>query len=153
MWTLALLSSKPIRNHESRKNYKVLFNRRNQRAGETPEMYAAELKRIYDKAYAHRASIIRQEDLLERFLMGLEDNKARVHIELSKDPETIEEAVQEVIAYIEATSYPKTEDIYHNGRNKRVRQIKRNTAFFHYLCLVDSISQTFLGISVGFHFY
>jgi hypothetical protein len=35
-------------------------------------MYAAELKRIYDKAYAHRASIIRQEDLLQRFLMGLE---------------------------------------------------------------------------------
>jgi hypothetical protein len=38
--------------------------------------------------------------------MGLEDNKARVHIELSKDPISIEEAVQEVIAYIEATSYP-----------------------------------------------
>jgi hypothetical protein len=57
-------------------------------------MYAAELKRIYDKAYAHRTSIIRQEDLLQRFLMGLEDNKARVHIELSKDPKTIEEAVQ-----------------------------------------------------------
>ena len=34
--------------------------------------------------------------------MGLEDNKARVHIELRKDPKTIEEAVQEVIAYIEA---------------------------------------------------
>jgi hypothetical protein len=113
--------------YESRKNYKVLFNRRNQRAGETPEMYAAELKHIYDKAYAHRASIIRQEDLLQRFLMGLEDNKARVHIELNKDPKTIEEAVQEVIAYIEATSYPKTEDIYYNGRNKRVRQVKRNT--------------------------
>jgi hypothetical protein len=46
--------------------------------------------------------------------MGLEDNKARVHIELNKDPKTIEEAVQEVIAYIEATSYPKTEDIYYN---------------------------------------
>jgi hypothetical protein len=90
-------------------------------------MYAAELKHIYDKAYAHRASIIRQEDLLQRFLMGLEDNKARVHIELNKDPKTIEEAVQEVIAYIEATSYPKTEDIYYNGRNKRVRQVKRNT--------------------------
>jgi hypothetical protein len=66
--------------YESGKNYKVLFNRRNQRAGETPEMYAAELQHIYDKAYAHRASIIRQEDLLQRFLMGLEDNKARVHI-------------------------------------------------------------------------
>jgi LDH2 family malate/lactate/ureidoglycolate dehydrogenase len=59
--------------------------------------------------------------------MGLEDNKARVHIELSKDPKTIEEAVQEVIAYIEATSYPKTEDIYYNGRNKRARQVKTNT--------------------------
>ena len=59
--------------------------------------------------------------------MGLEDNKARAHIELSKDPKTIEEAVQEVIAYIEATSYPKTEDTYYNDRNKRVRQVKRNT--------------------------
>lgn len=59
--------------------------------------------------------------------MELEDTKARVHIELSKDPITIDEAVQKVIAYIEATCYPKPEDTYYNGRNKRVRQVKRNT--------------------------
>jgi hypothetical protein len=60
--------------YESRKNYKVLFNRRNQRAGETPEMYAAELKRIYDKGYAHRASIISLKHFLAYLLDFISTN-------------------------------------------------------------------------------
>ncbi|CAC5370532.1 unnamed protein product [Mytilus coruscus] len=72
-----------------KKNYKVLFNRRNQKPGETSETYAAELKRIYDKAYTNRDRKIRQEDLYKRFLMGLSDHKTRVHVELYKDPSTI----------------------------------------------------------------
>ena len=63
---------------ESKKSYRVLFNRRNQKTAETTETYAAELTRIYDKAYPDREPRIRQKDLLQRFLMGLTDNKARI---------------------------------------------------------------------------
>jgi hypothetical protein len=41
---------------ETKKNYRVQFNRLNQKSGETPEAYAAELKRIYDKRIFYNAS-------------------------------------------------------------------------------------------------
>ena len=111
--------------YENKKNYKVQFNRRNQKNGETAEAYAAELKRIYDKAYANRDAGIRQEDLLQRFLMGLSDSQARIHIELTKDPRTIEEAVHEVITYIDTTQ--ESPENYNNRSNRRsVRQVKKN---------------------------
>jgi len=111
---------------ESKKSYRVLFNRRNQKTAETTETYAAELKRIYDKAYPDREPRIRQEDLLQRFLMGLTDNKARIHVELSKDPKTIEEAVQDIITYRETTRDPQPEDHWIRNQKKTVRQVKRN---------------------------
>jgi hypothetical protein len=46
--------------------YRVQFNRRNQKTGETVEIYATELKRNYEKAYTNRDARIRQEDLLQR---------------------------------------------------------------------------------------
>jgi hypothetical protein len=64
----------------------IQFNRRYQKTGETVEIYATELKRIYEKAYTNRDARIRQEDLLQRFLMGIGNDKARIHIELNKDP-------------------------------------------------------------------
>lgn len=111
---------------ETKKNYKVLFNRRNQKQGETSETYAAELKRIYDKAYTNRDRKIRQEDLLQRFLMGLSDHKTRVHVELYKDPSTIEEAIHDVITYLETTSSPQEEQS--GGKfKKQVRQLKNES--------------------------
>jgi len=44
------------------------------------------LKRLYDK-------VTRQEDMLRAFLLGLNDNDTRVHVELSKEPISIDEAV------------------------------------------------------------
>ncbi|CAG2256003.1 unnamed protein product [Mytilus edulis] len=107
---------------ETKKNYKTLFNRRNQKSDEKPEAYAAELKRIYDKAYKNRDMKIRQEDLLQRFLMGLSDHDSRVHVELYKEPNTIEEAVQEVITFTEAIS--PQEDHTVSKFKKQVRQVK-----------------------------
>lgn len=109
--------------YESKKNYRVQFARRNQKTDETVETYAADLKRLYDKAYANRDSKIRQEDLLQRFLMGLTDDKARLHIELTKEPSTVEEAVQEVVTYFETTNYSKITDV-NKGYKKQVRQVK-----------------------------
>ncbi|CAC5365998.1 unnamed protein product [Mytilus coruscus] len=107
---------------ENKRTYKVQFNRRTQKPNEDTTDYAAELKRIYDKAYSNRHAKIRQEDLLQRFLMGLSDNEARIYIELTKDPKTIEEAVQEVITYRETTSETQEGN---SGKNTKVRQLKK----------------------------
>lgn len=105
---------------ENRRTFKVQFNRRTQKSNETPAEYSSELKRIYDKAYSNRDAKTRQEDLLQRFLMGLNDHNARVHIELNKDPKTIEEAVQEVITYFETTS-----ENNENSKYKKIRQLRK----------------------------
>lgn len=99
-----------------------MFNRQNQKSDEKPEAYAAELKRIYGKAYKNRDMKIRQEDLLQRFLMGLSDHDSRVHVELYKEPNTIEEAVQEVITFTEAIS-PQEEHTVSKFK-RQVRQVK-----------------------------
>ena len=107
---------------ESSRTYKLQFGRRKQLVGEIPEKFASELKRFYDKAYRHRDQSTRQEDLLQRFLLGLQDYKARIHVELNRDPDTIEEALHEVVAYLETLNNPNIEDT-----NKRsVRQAKKN---------------------------
>ena len=115
---------------EHARTYKLQFSRRKQQVGETPEKFAAELKRIYDKAYKNRDSKTRQEDLLQRFLLGLHDYKARIYIELHREPKSIEEAVQEVTTYMETMKNPnQNEDAF---SRKTVRQIKRNQKDDHY---------------------
>ena len=64
--------------------------------------------------------------------MGLSNNEARVHVELLKDPKSIEEAVQEVATYIETTSgdqvkHVKTENL--EKSKKKIRQVKKNSTF------------------------
>ncbi|CAG2212161.1 unnamed protein product [Mytilus edulis] len=114
---------------ENKRAYKVQFNRRTQKPNEDTADYAAELKRIYDKAYSNRQAKIRQEDLLQRFLMGLSDTEARIYLELHKDPKTIEEAVQEVITYKEITS--ETHEGINSGKNSKVRQLKKENTNFN----------------------
>ncbi|VDH94101.1 Hypothetical predicted protein [Mytilus galloprovincialis] len=110
---------------ENKRAYKVQFNRRTQKPNEDTADYAAELKRLYDKAYSNRHAKIRQEDLLQRFLMGLSDTEARIYLELHKDPKTIEEAVQEVITYKETTSETHESN---SVKNSKVRQLKKQNS-------------------------
>ena len=59
-------------------------------------------------------------------LMGLIENKTRIHIELTNDPRYVEETVHEVITYLETTNYSQYDDQV-SGKNKLVvRQVKRN---------------------------
>ncbi|VDI20885.1 Hypothetical predicted protein [Mytilus galloprovincialis] len=81
-----------------------------------------DLKRLYDKAYKNRDFKTRQEDLLQKFLLGLQDYKARIHIELNKDPQTIEEAAHEVITYSETMKNPNPDE----NNKKTVRQVKKS---------------------------
>ena len=72
--------------YESPKTFQTKFKRRDQRNGESAQAYGAALQSLYRKAYPNRDHTTRQEDLVSRFLLGLMNEKARVHLELNKDP-------------------------------------------------------------------
>ena len=90
----------------TKKTYGAQFSHRNQKANESVEEYAAELKRLYDKAHANRDEHRKQEDLLRRFLDGLYDNKARFQEEYVKEPRDINEAVFQVADFQETRHRP-----------------------------------------------
>ena len=51
---------------EHARTYRLQFNRRKQYSTESPDRYAAELKRLYDKAYRNRDNKTRQEQLTQK---------------------------------------------------------------------------------------
>ena len=99
---------------ENPKTYGAVFAGRNQKSTESVEDYAAELKKLYDKAHANRDHLTRQEDLLRRFLDGITSSEARFHVEFVKNPSTIDEAVDEVVNFLEVRK----------KQNKSGRQVK-----------------------------
>ena len=86
---------------ETQKTFAAKFSNRAQKHDETVEEYAAELKRLYSKAYRNRDSSTRQEDLVRRFLNGLKDSEASFEIEFHKEPEDIDEAVYHAVNFIQ----------------------------------------------------
>ena len=86
---------------ETEKAFAAKFSQRVQKNDETAEEYAAELKRLYAKAYKGRDSETRQEDLVRRFLDGLKDNEARFEVEYHKEPTDIDTAVYHVVNFIQ----------------------------------------------------
>ena len=91
-----------FRKVETHKTFAVALSNRNQKSGETVEEYAGELKKLYSKAHPHCDGRTRQDDLLRRFFDGLIDEKTQVQVEYVKDPKNIDEAVEAVVAYMEA---------------------------------------------------
>ena len=106
---------------ETKKTFGAQFSKRNQKVSESAEEYAAELKRLYDKAYSQRDSETRQEDLLRRFLDGLYDDKARFQVEYVKEPKTIDEAVFYVVDFEETRRKPSP---YEGNDRKNKRQVR-----------------------------
>ena len=123
--TLIFELNSPFSVVETKKTYAAHFSKRNQKVGETTKEYAAELKRLYDRAYAHRDSGTRQEDLLRRFLDGLYDDKARFQVEYFKEPKTIDEAVFFVVDFEETRQKP----VYSEGQDKKYKRLVRNVRF------------------------
>lgn len=105
---------------ETARSYKLQFNTKDQKPGETAIKYGAELKRLYDKTYPNRNSGTRCEELLRRFLDGLNDENARFQIEFVKDPADIDEAIRYVINITEARKASYTDD-----QDKRPQKIAR----------------------------
>ena len=75
---------------ETEKAFAAKFSHRIQKLDETAEEFAAELKRLYAKAYKNKNSKTRQEDLVRKFLDGLKDHEARFEIEFHKEPNDID---------------------------------------------------------------
>ena len=94
---------------QTHRTFAAAFSHRNQKPGESPEEYAAELKKLYSKAHARRDPDTREEDLLRRFFDGLQDEKVRTQVEYVKEPKTIDEAVDAVVGYMEASKSMTTQ--------------------------------------------
>ncbi|CAC5398864.1 unnamed protein product [Mytilus coruscus] len=114
---------------DTTKIYISKFNNRRQYNEESVQDFAAELKMLYDKGYPHRDKRTRQADLLKTFLLGLQDENVRMHVELNREPDSIEEAVYFTIHYQETCRYPDEDQYFTKGFNNRsrkpVRQIQQ----------------------------
>ena len=91
-----------FRKIETPSTFRMKFSHRRQKTGESVESFATDLKRFYDKAYPDRDRKTRKEDLLRKFFEGVLDESARHLVEYVKTPETIDEAVFEMVNFLDS---------------------------------------------------
>lgn len=115
-----------FRKVETARTFGAQFSSRSQNQGESVEDYAAELKCLYDKAHANRDPATRREDLLRRFLDGLLDDRARFQVEFIKEPDDIDDAVFEVVNFLETRRRTKTIVDQPDRRNRRPARAVRD---------------------------
>jgi len=99
-----------FRKIETAGTFRTKFSHRKQKAGESVESFAAELKRLYDKAYPDRDRKTRKEDLLRKFLEGVQDETACHLVEYVKSPDSIDEAAFEMVNFLESRRKMPTAD-------------------------------------------
>ena len=102
--------------------FAVQFHNRVQGDAESVEDYALELRRLYYKAYKHRDTKTREEDLIRRFLEGLKDADMSFAVEFQKDPKTFDEAVYHCVEYEELRSWIYQDTQYLNTASKQRRE-------------------------------
>ena len=108
---------------ETEKSFAAKFSQRAQRTDETVEEFAADLKRLYAKAYKNRDNKTKREDLVRRFLDGMRDNEARFKIEYHKEPDDIDEAVYHAVNFIHTRRRN-----FHESHEKRFKKYARRTS-------------------------
>ena len=104
---------------ETNRTFRVQFSKRMQKYDESIEEYAAELKRIYDKAYPGRNPEMRRQLLLQQFLSRLKDKEAKFAVEYYKEPNSLEEAVHHVVTYTEAQHGSKSQNQHNNCSQRK----------------------------------
>ena len=109
---------------ETEKTYAAKFSQRRQRADEKVEEYAADLKRLYAKAYKNKDSTTKQEDLVRRFLDGMHDSEARFEIEYHKEPIDIDQAVYHAVNFIQT----RRRSAYEVSGDRRPKRYARRTS-------------------------
>ena len=105
---------------ETSHTFAIKFSNHTQRRGETAEEYAAELKRLYDKAHGYRDQRMCQEDLVRRFLDGLQDETARFQVEFNKEPQDINEAVYHVVNFLQTRQKSANRDFNNDRKVKKM---------------------------------
>ena len=105
--------------------YAVLFANRDQQSCESLQEYAAELTHLYEKAHPNRSTRVKHEDVKRRWLDGVQDQKSAKHMEFVKNPQTIQEAIKELVKLQRLDSHddhkPKTSK---DAVNKNLRSEK-----------------------------
>ena len=94
---------------ETARSFASKFTSRTQKPGETAEEFAADLKRLYDRAHGYRDRRTRDEDLVRRFLDGLRDEEVRMEVEFNKEPQNIDEAVYHVVNWVQIKNVSRGE--------------------------------------------
>ena len=92
---------------ETPRSFAAKFSRRSQKPNESVEDFAADLKKLYDKAHGYRDRRTRDEDLVRRFLDGLHDDQVRFKVEYHKDPRNIDEAVYHAVCMMQCRNAGK----------------------------------------------
>lgn len=118
-----------FRTVETKRSFAAKFSQRVQRQNETVEEYAAELKRLYAKAYDYRDAETRQEDLVRRFLDGLRDHDARFEIDYNKEPADINEAVYHAVNFIQTRRRSSYSDASEKKFKKYARRASEETPY------------------------
>lgn len=112
---------------ETARSFAAKFSRRTQKHGETAEDYAADLKRLYNKAHGYRDRITRDEDLVRHFLDGLYDEDVRLEVEFHKEPKNIDEAVYQVVNLVQLRNSCRGEKRNRNNIRRTQEPDYRNT--------------------------
>ncbi|KAH3868752.1 hypothetical protein DPMN_031904 [Dreissena polymorpha] len=68
------------------------------------EEYAAVLKLLYYMAHSYRDKRTRNEDLVRKFLNGINNEDLKCKIKFHKDPKNIDEAVYYAVYYVQIRS-------------------------------------------------
>ena len=114
---------------ETKRAFASKFSQRVQKPNETVEEYAADLKRLYSKAYQQRDAKTRQEDLVRKFLDGLKDNDARFEIEYNKEPEDIDQTVYHAVNFIQTRRRSNQETFADKKYKKFVRRATEEMSY------------------------
>ena len=133
---------------ESPDMYTSLFCNRDQMDGESGQDYAIELTMLYRKAHPNRGQTVRDEDVLQRWLEGLNDRVAAEQIQFVKAPKSLQEAVSALVTYESINSHDKAASIQekmksasptieaemHNQTDPSQQRTRQQTTGHHYLC-------------------
>ena len=117
-----------FRKVESARTFMAQFSNRTQRQGESVEDFACELKRLHHHAHSRRDPATRREDLLRRFLDGILDDRARFQVEYVKEPEDIDDAVYEVVNFLETKKRTTTLNSEDKKTRKPARAVKEQSS-------------------------
>ena len=81
------------------KAYQAQWRAIKQTHGQTEQELANKIKEVYEDANPHKDNRTKKEELLSKFLEALADPEQRYAVEYTKDPTSLDEAVEFALLY------------------------------------------------------